>query len=528
MLPVEYLKATQSAQQELVLLHGWGSNRNVWRPLLVQLRPWANITLIDIPGCAPGVLPENELSMGQLLGDILECCPEQAVFVGWSLGGQIATELANNTPDRVTALVTLCSNPKFVAAADWPGMPPDTFNEFRSAVESQPNIALKRFDSLQTSGSEQPRHLLRQLQQLQRDPCTDEMNFGLRCLESFDQRAILVSLSQPQLHLLAAADGLVPIAVEQAMKGLFEQVVTADVEVVAKTSHLAPIESPQAVAFELRRFLGSNKLLLPDDRASSGLEKQEVAASFSRAAGQYDSVAHLQRDVGSTLLARLDQWQGQPETILDLGCGTGYFHAALSDRYPSARYIGLDIAQGMIDYARQRCADDCQWLVADAESIPIASDSVDLIFSSLAVQWCQRPAHLFAELSRVLRPGGLCVFTSLGPDTLCELRAAWASVDAGAHVNTFIPVADLIAAADTVPDIEMTLQSELFLLNYDKVRDLLTELKTLGAHNMNKNRPVGLTSRRTLQGMFQAYEEWRGDDGLPASYDAIFGVLEKV
>ena len=165
--------------------------------------------------------------------------------------------------------------------------------------------------------------------------------------------------------------------------------------------------------------------------------------------------------------------------------------------------------------------------MGDAEALPLASNTVDLVFSSLAVQWCYRPEHLFAELARVLRPGGQCVFTSLGPDTLCELRAAWAAVDTHQHVNSFLPCAELASAVDRVPGVQLALATRQFRMEYLRVRDLLAELKTLGAHNMNADRPSGLTSRGALQGMLQAYETWRDDGVLPATYDVIFGVLEK-
>ena len=257
------------------------------------------------------------------------------------------------------------------------------------------------------------------------------------------------------------------------------------------------------------------------------LEKKEVAASFSRAAAAYDSVARLQRDVGNHLLSSLSQWQGEPATVLDLGCGTGFFCSQLQLRYPEAQYVGLDIAEGMVKYARGRGGANCDWLVADAEALPLANESVDLVFSSLALQWCYRPEHLFSELARVLRPGGRCVFTSLGPDTLCELRSAWAAVDAHQHVNSFLPAGELVAAAGRISGIDMSLESRAFRMEYARVRDLLDELKTLGAHNMNRRRPTGLTSRRALQGMLHAYEGARSDGLLPATYDVIFGVLKK-
>jgi malonyl-CoA O-methyltransferase len=259
-----------------------------------------------------------------------------------------------------------------------------------------------------------------------------------------------------------------------------------------------------------------------------GLEKKDVAASFSRAAAKYDSVAHLQRDVGAQLLTRLEQWQGAVATVLDLGCGTGFFCPALKDRYPTARYLGLDLASGMVEYARGRYGDDGDWLVADAEALPLASESIDLVFSSLALQWCYRPEHLFPELARVLRPGGMCVFTSLGPDTLWELRSAWSAVDGHQHVNTFLPTSDLETAVGRIPGVKMQLERHVLRMEYARVRDLLDELKALGAHNMNRSRQPGLTSRRSLQGMLQAYEARRTGGVLPATYDVIFGVLEKI
>jgi malonyl-CoA O-methyltransferase len=181
----------------------------------------------------------------------------------------------------------------------------------------------------------------------------------------------------------------------------------------------------------------------------------------------------------------------------------------------------------MIDVARQRFPDGTRWIVGDAESLPLAAGSLDLVFSSLAIQWCYRPGHLFAELARILRPGGRCLFTSLGPDTLRELRAAWAAVDEHQHVNTFLPAEALETAVGELPELALGLEAQLFTMEYPRVRDLLAELKTLGAHNVNRDRPTGLTGRRALQGMLDAYEKWRTGGRLPATYDVFFGVVEK-
>jgi malonyl-CoA O-methyltransferase len=523
-LAIEYLPATKGAQQELVLLHGWGSNRDIWRPLLVALRPWANITLVDLPGCDPAIQTDAELELAELLSAIMDSAPAQAAYVGWSLGGQLAVELATRFPERVLAVATLCSNPKFVAARDWPGMETASFAKFRAAVIADPRAGLKRFNSLQVGGS---RALLRQLQKSDTTQISADISSGLDWLQALDQRDSLPTLLAPQLHLLAECDTLVPTGVEQALKALLRHTPSAQVTILPGASHAAPLDSPECVGREIVAFLATTDTLNTRVAVAQTVAKKDVAESFSRAATLYDSVAKLQRDVGTQLLSRLDQLPSTPATVLDLGCGTGHFHTDLQRRFPHAHYLGLDLAEGMVEYARGRSQGTSSWLVGDAEALPLASNSVDLVFSSLAVQWCYRPEHLFAELARVLRPGGCCVFTSLGPDTLYELRAAWAAVDTHQHVNTFLPPAELAGAVDRVPGVQLQLLSQQFRMEYQRVRDLLTELKTLGAHNMNTDRPTGLTSRRALQGMLQAYEAWRDNGVLPATYDVIFGVLEK-
>lgn len=527
-LTAEYLPAEQGAQQELVLLHGWGANREVWRPLLALLRPWANVTLVDIPGCAPGCEIEAEGDLGQALEGILDASPERAVYVGWSLGGQLALELAAQFPERVAAVVTVCSNPRFVAAADWPGMAAEDFAVFSAGVKEDPAAALKRFHTLQAEGSPRRRELLRDWKKSVQKSPSGHLVAGLNWLGLLDQRALLATLTQPQLHLYAQHDALVPAQCKQVLTNLMAHVGSAEVVLLPDISHLAPVESPNLLEREIRGFLTTNKLLQCKSDLPPELNKADVATSFSRAATAYDSVARLQRDVGSQLLQSLDCAPADPGIILDLGCGTGSFYPALKDRFPAAQYIGLDLAPGMIEFARARCSDGGDWVVADAEAIPLATNSVDLIFSSLAVQWCYRPQHLFAELARIMRPGACCVFTSLGPGTLCELRAAWAAVDTHQHVNRFLPTSELEDAVEKIPGIQLKLHSQDFRMEYQRVRDLLAELKTLGAHNMNRSRPAGLTGRRALQGMLLAYEKSRDEGVLPATYDVIFGVLEKL
>jgi len=182
--------------------------------------------------------------------------------------------------------------------------------------------------------------------------------------------------------------------------------------------------------------------------------KDLVARSFGRAAAHYDDVAVLQRQTGDELLDRLSLVTLQPERILDLGVGTGRNLSLLGKRYPTAELLAVDIAPGMLVHARNRFsqtqgvkrwlprAQKPKYLAGDAENLPLADNSVDLVFANLALQWCD-PRMSFAEIQRVLRPDGLLMFTTLGPDTLHELRTAWASVDDYPHVNMFYDMHDI-------------------------------------------------------------------------------------
>lgn len=264
------------------------------------------------------------------------------------------------------------------------------------------------------------------------------------------------------------------------------------------------------------------------------IDKRRVADSFSRAAATYDSVAQLQRDIGtklldflpSTFVAAEDSAQ-IPSRLLDLGCGTGYFGARLQQQFPAAELFNLDLAHGMLQYARAERDLDAHWLCADAEALPLASQSLDLIFSSLAIQWCANSEKLFAEIARVLRPGGHFVVATLGPDTLHELRDAWAAADSYTHVNSFVPLSALLDSL--APSLAVSRQeTEMRVLQYQHLRELTDELKNLGAHNMNSGQQAGLTGRQQVRSFKQAYEARRQDNGyLPATYQVYYLVLTK-
>jgi malonyl-CoA O-methyltransferase len=518
----EYLHATDTAQCDLVLLHGWAGGRDCWRPLLPALRPWANITLIDWQASTAA----NGLET--LVADILAVAPACAAYVGWSLGGQLATALAAAAPARVSALVTVASNPCFSAQPEWPGLPAATLQSFADELAGSPVRTLRRFASLQARGGRAERSLVRQLLHSGEHWSPAALAAGLQWLARLDTRTSLQSLDCPQLHLLAAVDALVPALTATALKAVVADVPAAEVRVLEADCHALPLVAGPLLADTLRAFAAPAAVRQHGAALASAppVAKADIAASFSRAAARYDSVAALQQDVGCRLLARMDAVE-QPDTVLDLGCGTGYLQPQLRLRFPRSHYLGMDIAVGMLAYARDRHPGTGAWLAGDAEALPLACDAVGLVYSSLAFQWCYRPELLFAELGRVLKSGGSCFFSTLGPATLQELRQSWAAADGSQHVNSFLPTAALQEAAEGVSGVRLQLHSEPIVLRYDRVVELLAELKTLGAHNMNAGRNGGLTGRRRLAAMIEAYEEWREPQGLPVTYEVIYGHLEK-
>ena len=264
------------------------------------------------------------------------------------------------------------------------------------------------------------------------------------------------------------------------------------------------------------------------------LDRRAVRAAFARAAAQYDAAAVLQREIADRLMTRLDYIRLEPARALDLGCGTGYVLRQLARRYPRTQWTGLDIAYSMAQAAQARSTPPLpfglgrvlrrsRFVNADAEALPFANESFDLVVSNLALQWCD-PDRVFAECRRVLRPGGLVLFTTFGPDTLRELRAAWRAADSAVHVHDFLDMHDLGDAlvrarfADPVMDIDR------LTLTYKDVAGLLRDLKAIGAHNAAANRHPGLTGKQRYERFRMAYETFRQPDGrLPASYEVVHG-----
>lgn len=260
-------------------------------------------------------------------------------------------------------------------------------------------------------------------------------------------------------------------------------------------------------------------------QAEYRIDKRQIASSFAGAASSYDAHAALQREVADSLLAQL---QPDPAVtrVLDLGSGTGYCSRHLQARFPNAEIYSLDIATAMLRYARQHHVGENineHFICADAENLPFKAQGFDLVFSSLAIQWCQNFPALFAELKRVLKPGGIVCLSTFGPGTLQELEQAWQQIDGSIHVNHFHSERDLEAALEENAFQRVQIKLESRVRYYQGLSSLKTELKAIGARNMNAGRVRGLSGRKKIQKLRQAFEQHAdAGRGIPVTYQVQF------
>ncbi len=253
--------------------------------------------------------------------------------------------------------------------------------------------------------------------------------------------------------------------------------------------------------------------------------KSVVAKNFSRAANTYDQQAVLQQEIGHRLVDRLALIKISPAVILDLGCGTRFFSRDLADLYPNAHLINLDIAEGMILYSDPTRVNPSQSLIqADGDYLPFKSQSIDFVFSNCVLNWFTDPKNVLEEIYRVLKPEGLFLFSTFGPDTLKELRNSFAKVDPNPHVNTFMDMHDLGDLLLKVNFSDPVVDMETLTLTYSSLTGLLTDLKQTGSHTVNTSIPRGLNRKPLLNALEAAYERYRTEDHrLPATFEIIYG-----
>jgi len=256
------------------------------------------------------------------------------------------------------------------------------------------------------------------------------------------------------------------------------------------------------------------------------INKITVASSFSKSAQDYAEHAVLQRTVAERLLERLELVALTPKVIIDAGSGTGIAARQLAKRYKGAQVLQLDLSMKMLNQSRSqdsRFFSKQQYICGDAERLPLAKSSAELVFSSLMLQWCNDLDAVFTQIRSTLTKQGLFLFATLGPDTLRELRSSWAEVDDEVHVNTFIDMHDVGDALVRAGFVEPVMDVEHITLTYEDCFSLMKDLKTLGANNADDDRSRGLTGKNKIERLKSAYEKYRTEGRLPATYEVVYG-----
>lgn len=256
------------------------------------------------------------------------------------------------------------------------------------------------------------------------------------------------------------------------------------------------------------------------------LDKKAIKKSFNRSATSYNQAAVLQHEVLSRLTERLDYINLEPSTILDIGCGTGKGIKKLSKHYSKAKVIGFDLAFNMLKHSKKEFGlfNKARLINADMEKLPIRDDSIDLIFSNLAIQWVNDIELTLKEFKRIGRSNGLLMFTTFGPNTLWELNESWHQLDKTPHVHRFIDMHDIGDILVGSGFAEPVMDSETITMQYPTFKDVLTDLKNIGANNADNQRSRGLMTPSKFKALEAEYKNIGfTDNQYQASFEIIYG-----
>ena len=339
-------------------------------------------------------------------------------------------------------------------------------------------------------------------------PASDNQTLqgGLDILKTADLRTALAETKVPVSVILGTRDTLVPVAVGQQMHSLAPNI---ELNIIDKAGHVPFLSHSQELLEIISKFLPVR------------LDKRRIKQSFAKAASTYDGVAELQRQVGRALLRSVDIEQCQG-VLVDLGCGTGFLTSELVARANYQHLIALDIAHAMLKTTQGKLdsKDAIDYVCADAEFLPFVSQSVDYLFSNLALQWCHNLTDVFSDIKRVLKSEGQLIFSTFGTKTLQELKAAWAMVDNYNHVNDFYSQAQIQQFLEQSGFKDIQIVSQSYMSYYPSVRSLMLELKGLGAQQVS-GRNKFVTTKTALQNMFIAYDALRVHKEIPATFEVI-------
>jgi malonyl-CoA O-methyltransferase len=251
---------------------------------------------------------------------------------------------------------------------------------------------------------------------------------------------------------------------------------------------------------------------------------QDIQLAFNKAAHTYAHASFLYQAIGERLLSRLDYMRCEPQVILDVGCGLGHGAELLAARYPQAEVIALDFAINMIQEGKKtHPVSSINWIVGNVENLPLLPESVDLIFANQCVQDVDDINALFQLFHRVLKPGGVLLFSTLGPDTLKELKAAWACVDTYGHMHE---LKDLHVYGDALLSqqfMQPVVDREEMTVHYKEPAVLLKDLKEQGGYNIHPVRRKGLMGVDARDYLFQMLDTQKQEGKIALTYEVVYG-----
>ena len=497
----------------MVLVHGWGADSQIWQGIPQVLSEFVDVYTLDLPGFGSSA-PLNDYSEQHLVNWLHSQLPPACYLVGLSLGGMLCRAYAAQYPSAVRGIVTIGTNIRFVADKQYPrAMPKADFEQFAVLWKQDPSNCLRRFNSLQAQGDQRQRQLMAELRNLNFKIQVSGATALLNLLATLDGAKHIERINCPAMAIFGSEDCLVPVAAADVLPQGYRRVV------IHQSSHLPHLSAQSQVVRQIKLFI---------DQQNRGVDKFRLARSFGAAATAYDAAATIQNWSGQQLIKRLKKLP-LPDSILDLGCGTGTHSAQLKALFPCASVIGMDIAPQMLNYARHKHANkNIDWLCCDAESLSVQDLSQSLVFSNFALQWCDNLKHTTTEIFRILKPGGEFYFAVPGPRTLFELRDAWVQIGSAAPINHFFDIEQWRHSLQSCGFEKIELYQTIKVAYYPSVRDLMKSIKTVGANIQKGEKPKPFVGRSQFDRMYKAYEKYRTEQGeIPATWDIIYGVVVK-
>lgn len=256
------------------------------------------------------------------------------------------------------------------------------------------------------------------------------------------------------------------------------------------------------------------------------INKQAIQASFSKAASHYDQFADLQREIGFKLLNKLAENTSPLVSILDLGCGTGYFSMQLQSQFPQAKMTCFDLSPAMLALAAQRQIKSCRFIEGDLDCLPFDSQEFDCVFSNLAVQWSQQLSTALLQLARSLKPQGTLYFSTLLKGSLYELENAWKRVDDQKHINDFLTIEEVRKALELAGLSHYKLHTEVRTKKYKSVLSVMQALKGIGANHVHERSKMQLSGKALLRKLEQGYRPYRDVSGdYVLTYQVCYAVV---